>query len=273
MVAFTLTGFIASIALAYVTSFIATTVKIMTDAGHQQLCALMQSVKICGSSPGSSMQQNILLDSAGSITFILTRPAGPASSSADTCSNGMSSGLLAPKMDTTELPSTPVLGPQAGGDSIPQLDLDSSRGDTPLITASPYAQDEGLTFVKGTSLWQGQDGVPSASLGLPRGSPAIITESSFDKDERLKFTSETSLWQPTGSATAQQRCTTDHATYDCSASGLQLDHCEPLRLERDGVLPKGHTSLATEGIEITDTAGATSNREVQAHDIRYILRL
>jgi hypothetical protein len=230
MVAFTLTGFIASIALAYVTSFIATTVKIMTDAGHQQLCALMQSVKICGSSPGSSMQQNILLDSTGSITFILTTPAGPASSSADTCSNGTSSGLLAPKMDTTELPSTPVLGPQAGGDSIPQLDLDSSRGDTPLITASPYAQDEGLTFVKGTSLWQGQDGVPSASLGLPRGSPAIITESSFDKDERLKFTSETSLWQPTGSATAQQQTSAPALWSPAKASEPKTNSGAPLTM-------------------------------------------
>ncbi|GAB7331922.1 hypothetical protein MBLNU13_g03846t1 [Cladosporium sp. NU13] len=101
--------------------------------------------------------------------------------------------------------STPVLKAQSGENLVPALNLDNVNLDTALITASPYAQNEGLTFSKGTSLWQPQAGVQPSLQKQTQGPPAIISESSFDRNEGLKFTPGTSLWQPTSFSTIQQQ--------------------------------------------------------------------
>jgi hypothetical protein len=215
MVAFTLSGLIASIALAYVTTVIAAAVKIMTDAVNEQLCALMKSVNFRRIT--LTRQRNILLDSAGSVTFVLTTPAESACTTEMTCSHGMNNGFLEPRMTTEYLvgvPATPVLGPQPDVNSVPVLSLDSNPRDTPLITASPYSQNEGLTFPKGTSLWQPQAG----SLKTTQGLPSIITESSFHKNESVKFTPGTLLWQPTSSTPAHQQASTPRLWTPANAS-------------------------------------------------------
>ena len=102
------------------------------------------------------------------------------------------------------LPSTPVLKAQSGENLVPALELDNVNKDTPLITASPYAQNEGLKFSKGNSLWRPQAGMQPSLQKSTQGPPAIISESSFDRNEGLKFAPGTSLWKATTS-TATQR--------------------------------------------------------------------
>lgn len=161
-------------------------------------------------SPGSSTQQHIILDVAGPILFILTTPAEPADSTASTCSNLVLPDFMAPQFDLTESsikpPLTPVLKAQSGESLASTLNLDSVHKITSLITTSPYAQNEGLTFSKGTSLWQPQAGVKSGLQTSSQGPPAIISKSCFDRNEGLKFAPCTLLWQPTNSiaATKQQ---------------------------------------------------------------------
>ena len=159
MVAFTLTGLITSIVLAYVTNCIAVATMIMTNAANQQLCALMASVKT----------------SSFSHTTV-------------------------PSLGT---PSTPVLKAQSRENYMPPLDLDGEHKLPSLITASPYAQNEGLTFPKGTSFWQPKSGIEATSPRPKQSPTVIITESSFDKNEGLKFPPGTSLWQPTSPTTAR----------------------------------------------------------------------
>lgn len=219
MAAFTLTGLFVSIALAFVTSVVvAPAVNIILITAYQHLFASIKTANMSAPSPVSSSavtsppsttQQNILLDTAGSTTFVLTTPAEPANSTANTCSNAMSTLLMVPQIDTTESPigspSTPVLKGQSAENSVPALNLDNVNNDTPLITASPYAQNEGLTFSKGTSLWQPQAGVELAPQTSTQGLPAIISESSFDRNEGLAFPKGTSLWQPSSSTTTRQQ--------------------------------------------------------------------
>ncbi|KAM0709006.1 hypothetical protein Q7P35_003042 [Cladosporium inversicolor] len=141
------------------------------------------------SSPGISTQQNSLLDTSNSITFVVTPPAEPGNSTANTCSNGMSNGLMVPQLDAA--------GPLVGSPSTPVPKAQS------LITTSPYAQNEGLAFSKGTSLWQPQAGVETVSQRPTQSSPSIISESSFAINEGVKFAPGTSLWQPTRSSTTR----------------------------------------------------------------------
>lgn len=219
MAAFTLTGLFVSIALAFVTSVVvAPAVNIILNTASQKLFASIKSAKMSTPSlavpsgvafSGSSTQQNILLDTVNSTTFVLTTPAEPANSTANTCSNAMPTLLMVPQIDTTESPigspSTPVLKGQSAENSVPALNLDNVHMNTPLITASPYAQNEGLTFSKGTSLWQPQAGAKPALQASFQGAPAIISESSFARNEGLKFAAGISMWQPTSSATARQQ--------------------------------------------------------------------
>jgi len=223
MAAFTLTGLFVTIALAFVTSALAAAVKTTVN-----IAIGMSAPSLAGpsavSSPGSSTPQNTLLDAANSITFVLTPPTEPANPTANTCSNATSTGLMVPLFDTTESPirspSTPVLEGQSGGNSVPALNLDNVHRDSPLITSSPYAQNEGLTFSKGTSLWQPQTGVESASL---RSTQAIISESSFARNEGLRFSPGTSLWQPTSSTPTRQRATAPSLWTPASAGEWKTD--------------------------------------------------
>jgi hypothetical protein len=118
--------------------------------------------------------------------------------------------LMAPQFDSTETPikspATPVLKAQSAESLASTLNLDNVHKETSLITTSPYAQNEGLMFSKGTSLWQPQAGAKSGLQTISQGPPAIISKSCFDRNEGLKFAPCTLLWQPTNSiaATKQQ---------------------------------------------------------------------
>ena len=260
MAAFTLTGLFVSIVLAFVTSVVvAPAVTIIFNTANQHLFASIKSANMSApslagpsgvTSLGSSMQQDILLDTAGSTTFVLTTPAEPANSTANVCSNAISIGLMAPLFDTTEShirsASTPVLEGQSAENSVPALNLDKVHIDTPLITASPYTQNEGLTFSKGTPLWQPQAGIKPTLQAPSKGPPAIISECSFAKNEGLKFAAGTSLitssphdcnetvtfpkgtllWQPRAKATDRTGCLTHFARscmrfFACALSAAQ----------------------------------------------------
>jgi len=203
MAAFTLTGLSVCVALAFVTSVVVPAAfNILVITRFASIKGANISAPSLPGPSGVSTQQNDLIAAANSITFIVTAPAEPAST-ANTCNNNTFNRLMVPQIDTTDSrvrqPSTPVLGGQYGVAPIPPLNLDAVHRASTLITSSPYAQNEGLTFSTGTSFWQPYAGAPSASTTATRGSPAIITESSFAQNEGLTFPPGTSLWQPSSS--------------------------------------------------------------------------
>ena len=252
MAGFTLTGLFVTIALAFVTSALAAAVETTINIANQQL-ANMSAPSLAGpsgvSSPGSSTQQNILLDAANSITFVLTPPAEPANSTGNTCSNATSTGLKVPLFDTNEFPirspSTPFLKAKSGGISMPAFNLDNVHKDSPLITSSPYAQNEGLTFSKGTSLWQPQAGVESASYRSTQASPSIISESSFARNEGLRFSPGTSLWQPTSSTPTQHRASAPSLWSPANAGEWKTEHSASLSM-RPMAAPLPASNLITQ---------------------------
>lgn len=201
-------------ALAFVTTALVAAVKTTVGIASQQLASSLAGPSGMSSS-GTSMQQNILLDTVGSITFVLTPPAEPASSTGNSCSNAVSTGLMVPQIGKTE--------PPIGSAPTPVRK-------TTLITASPYAQNEGLTFSKGTSLWQPQAGVQPVSQRPTRGSPSIISESSFAINEGVKFAPGTSLWQPTSSTTTHQPSVAPSLWTPANASSRKTESSAPLSM-------------------------------------------
>lgn len=230
MPAFTLTGLFVSIVLAIITSWVFAAVQTIIGAVNQQLFGLIKSAQMLGvsftgvsGSPNTtnSPQNNLALESAGSISFTLSSPTEPASSTMQNCSSEQCNRLTVSKMDTTgsiiggastpilkphtggvsvpllslDTAATPALTPQTGGDSVPMLSLDTAQNNTPLITSSPYAQNEGLTFLKGTSLWQPKAGATALSSRSTQISTSLITVSSFTQNEGTTIPSGTPLWQ------------------------------------------------------------------------------
>lgn len=150
----------------------------------------------------------------------------------------MRCGLTVPATDTTESliesTPTPILKGRSGGDSVPPLNLDVDGKDTretPLITASPYAQNEGLTFPRGTCLWQPQASTKIAPL-RPTQAPAIITESSFDTNENLKIPSGTSLWQPSSSTATKQQTSAPGIWNPSTATSSKINSGASLSMRR-----------------------------------------
>lgn len=240
MPAFTLTGLFVSIVLAIITSWVSAIVQITIGAVNQQLFGLIKSAQMSGvlftgvsggPNTTNSSQTNLTLGSAGSISFTLSPPTEPASSTMQNCSSEQCNSLTIPKLDTTEsmiggastpvlrpqtgdvsvpllsldTAATPVLTPQTGGESVPLLSLDTAQNNTTLITSSPYAQNERLTFPKGTSLWQPKAGTTAPSSRSTQTSTSLITASPFNQNEGITIPSGTPLWQAsTSTATTQQ---------------------------------------------------------------------
>ena len=253
-------AFALSNALAFVTSaVVAPAAKIVRSTAARHRSASIKRAKMSApslahpsgvTSPGSFTQQNIILDIAGPILIILTPPAEPADSTASTCSNLMFPDLMAPQFDSTESPikspSTPVLKAQSGENLAPTLNLDSVHKETSLITTSPYAQNEGLTFSKDTSLWQPQAGVKSALQTSSQGSPAIISKSCFDRNEGLKFAPCTLLWQPTNPiATTKQQASAPSLWTPANACEWKSNGSAPLSM-RPMTAPLPVTNLITQ---------------------------
>lgn len=178
-VAFSLTGVLVCIALAIITSWAMSAFANMSGGdqvkGHSNTNTMSGASASAQTNLLRSSQANITLGSAGPITFVLT---------------------------------TPVIKAQTGGSDVPALSLDSetdasTSSQTGLITSSPYAQNEGKTFAKGTSMWQSSASGASKEAFL-QPSPSLITSSPFAQNEGRTFSSGTSLWQSQSTSASQQ---------------------------------------------------------------------
>lgn len=269
MPAFTLTGLFVSIVLAIITSWVSAAVQNIISAVNQQLFGLIKSAQMSGvlftgvsggPNTTNSSQNNLALGSAGSISFTLSPPTEPITSTIQNRSSEQCNSLTIPKLDTTEsmtgVPSTPVLRPQTGdvsvpllsldtaatpvlmpqtgGESVPLLSLDTAQNNTTLITSSPYAQNEGLTFPKGTSLWQPKAGTTASSSGPTQTSTSLITASPFTQNEGVTIPSGTPLWQVSPSTVTTQQASTPGLWTPSTTSSSETSSGESLSMRPMG---------------------------------------
>jgi len=136
--------------------------------------------------------------------------------------------------ETTVFPYSTSLRQSASAknSTTPQQTLMQTTSQAPteasssLITSSPFTQNEGMTFLPGTQMWQSSSSQTSSQTPS-QSHTSLITASPYAQNEGVTFSAGTAFWQPLTTPTAAAAATNPHAQA-CSVASSALSSIRPM---------------------------------------------